>query len=80
MTRGEGVIFIGVTDFILKNTLHVRENLSFFSQKLISAFAKPIELYKVLIKFGADGLKVQLPSEKPSNHGCALKISGDGIV
>jgi hypothetical protein len=65
-------------------------------RKLILAFAKPVGLYKIFIKFqtrevrnvhdpaewvlGADGLKIRLPSEKPADYGCALKISGDGIV
>ena len=35
---------------------------------------------KVQWVHSAEGLKVQLPSEKPCDYACALKISGSGLV
>ena len=54
------------------------------SRRLFDGKIQNVELLgfggKVQWTRSAEGLKVQLPSEKPCNYACALKISGSGLV
>jgi alpha-L-fucosidase len=54
------------------------------SRRLFDGKIQNVELLgfdgKVQWIHSAEGLKVQLPSEKPCNYACALKISGSGLV